>query len=1452
MTDDGRGIAIVGMACTFPGAPDLETFRRNIEGGVDAITDLPPGRWDPVYFDPGSDAPDRIYCRRGGFIGDSVLFDPVPYGIMPIAAQGAEPDQMLALQLVARALEDAGLRPDRDLPSEKTSVILGRGGYPGARMVAGIQHTRAAEQLVEALRSLIPDISAHQLAAVKEEFVAQLGHYGGDTAIGLVPNIAASRIANRFDLHGSAYTVDAACASSLIALDHGVHELLAGRADLIITGGVHLCDDLSFWNIFSRLGALSRSQVARPFDRRADGLLIGEGIGILVLKRLRDAERDGDRVYAVIRGVGTASDGRERSLMLPSVGGQLLALERAWRATGLAPEEIGLLEAHGTGTPNGDQAELLTITRFFGGRFAEMPVLGSVKSMIGHAMPAAGAAGLIKAALALHHGFLPPTLHCEEPHELVAATGFRLLAVGEPWDPARLPRLAAVNAFGFGGINAHVVLSAPPRATGATLTTPSVSGPGATPYPEMYLAAADSADALSEALAAGRSAAATGPHRLVIEDPTPRRRELARDVVRRGKRWNGRNGIWYVPDGGLAAGGGRIAFLYPGVDGQFAPRLADVAAHFGRELPPFHDARDDLVGVSTGIVACGRWLTEILDELGIRPDLAAGHSIGEWSGMAVCGITVEEESDDFVARMVPSLRLDVPGVAFAAVGCGLARAETAIAGLKQIAVSHDNCPHQVILCGIEPSIDEALARLRMAGVMVEKLSFRSGFHSPLFEPYLQSMREIFGGFTLRPASRVPLWSATMVSPYPDEVEAIRALCFDHLTHPVRFRELIERLYDDEGVRVFVQVGMGRLVGFVDDTLKGRPYAAVSAHQEQRSGLGQLRRLVGELWCEGYELRLERVGLRLAPPTSARTRSDSALRLPLALPLIKFRTRLDVRPVGPAGPAVMPEMASVPVLAEFSQIQSDLAAMSAEVLDAWRRRQGGRPNAPVRAALGARRLARRQRYSLAEMPELVDHSFSEQPPGWPVPADSFPVVPMTRSLGTLVELAAELVPELVPVGIERVRALRWIEVEPPLELEHVAEFDGVDRVRIEIGDRLSGEVLMAPAYEPPPSADFWDVGREEVARVTAEQFYNDPEVFMFHGPAYQSVVGVGPIGELGLHGEIRCLPAPGSLLDAVGQLLGYWAAAHVTDDRVVLPFRIDQIRLFGPHPALGTRLACHVRVRELTDVWVRGDLDVHIDGRVWARIRGWEDRRFESDQRLHRVFTVPATNAYASMRPEGYCLAEERWRSTASRYFVARRYLDGDEQTQYAAKVGPAQRAWLLGRIAIKDAIRQLLWARGAGPLYPIELRVHKAADGRPLVSGPWTNDLRVSVAHKETLAVALVAEGADVGIDIERIEPRPADFVRAAFTEAELGLLAHADRDEWLTRAWVAKEAVAKARGTGLQGDPRRFVLSAIDGARLRVDGVWVCTRREGEHIVGWTEHPAIWRLEPGTHSEPE
>jgi acyl transferase domain-containing protein len=535
-------IAIVGMGAVFPGAGDAPSFWRNIRSGTDAITDVPPDRWDPgVYCDPELAGRDRFYCRRGGFLGDLAEFDPAPFGIMPAAVDGTEPDQLLMLRAAAEAIADCGALPGH----ERVGVIIGRGGYltPGVARLDQRVHT--VHQLMAVISDLVPGLTRERLDAVRAAFEQRLGPDQPESAIGLVPNFAASRLANRFDFRGPAYTVDAACASSLVAVDHAVRELASGRCDAVLAGGVHTCHHPTLWSVFTRLRALSPGGHIRPLDASADGTLLSEGTGAVLLKRLADARDAGDRIYAVIKGVGISSDGRATSMMNPLADGQELAIRRAWAAAGLdpvAPDALGLLEAHGTATPVGDRAELTALGRVFGPPGGRPIGIGTVKSMIGHAMPAAGIAGLIKAAFAVHDGVLPPTLHIDEPNPALSATRFEPVTRTRPWEEDPLRR-AAVSAFGFGGINAHVILETDHAQVRARPRRARHTDPGEAILRMAAASAREMAARLdvpdSRLLERAGEEPGEGPCRLAIVAPDARRLELARKVVARATPWRG-------------------------------------------------------------------------------------------------------------------------------------------------------------------------------------------------------------------------------------------------------------------------------------------------------------------------------------------------------------------------------------------------------------------------------------------------------------------------------------------------------------------------------------------------------------------------------------------------------------------------------------------------------------------------------------------------------------------------------------------------------------------------------------------------------------------------------------------------------------------------------------------------------------------------------------------------
>lgn len=1406
-------IAIVGMACVFPKAPDLAAYWHNLRTGVDAITTVPPSRWDPLFYDPASTATDRFYARRGGFIDGLANFDAAAHGLMPIAAKGAEPDQLMALQVAVAALADAGYA-DRTFPRETTGIILGRGNYPGPAIVRLGNMMRGAEQLIATLATLLPDLPPEKLLALKKGYQARCGAYGPDTAIGLVPNLVASRIANRLDLGGSAYTVDAACASTLVAVDQACRELRDGAADMVLAGGVHLCHDVAFWSVFSQLGALSRSDQIRPFHQHADGLLIGEGVGILVLRRLADAEKSNDRIYAVIRGTGVASDGRDVSLLTPQVEGQVLALTRAWKMAGVEPATVGLVEAHGTATPAGDAAELATLVRIFGAaeQGIERVPLGSVKSMIGHAMPAAGAAGLIKAALAVYHGVRPPTLHCDEPNTALQATRFRMIGAAEPWEGST--RRAAVNAFGFGGINAHVILDAPVRAVRSARRARPTPGTSSA-----LVLAADSQEALLAALDAGQRGG-EGTWRLVVLDPTPARLEIARAAVAAGKRRPARDGIFFSPAGLLSAGG-KLAFLFPGVEAAFAPRIEGIAAHF--ELAPPELLAGDLERQGVSVARLNSFLADVAGRMGLVPDAIAGHSIGEWSGMSASGMFANASVDEFTAALDPG-SLQVVPLTYVAVGAGAERIDALFPDLRNVTVSHDNCVHQSILCGPQDAIADVVARLREQRILHEILPFRSGFHSPALVGHVDFYREHLARLQLC-APAIPLWSATTCAPYPADPAAITELFIEHLVKPVRFRELILALYRD-GVRAFVQVGTGSTIAFVDDVLVGKPHCAVSMIATQRDGIDQLRHAAAALYVEGAAVDLPHL---LASPAAATAPASRALPLDLSFPLVHFDAQV-LRAAMPAAPSLV--QAGHPLFAEFDAVMRETIAAQQSVAQAFSTTAAA--PSPVAANINAAP-AEKLVVSVETFPELLDHCLIPQREGWPAIADRAPTAPMTMAIALLMEAAQRFDPRRVAIAVEDIAARTWLYAEPAAELAISCARVGPDKIRVSIDRHFDGTVTMAdrfPAPPPPLAEPLRDAGPYPIPM---DEIYR--ERWLFHGPLYQGIVDIDAFSPEGMRGTLVALPAKGALLDAAGQLAGLWVIMANAEDRMSMPVRIGSIQFFGPEPAPGDRFTCTVWNRSIGRREVRSDFELTRNGVLYARVTAWEGWRFPTGGPIFPVLRQPDKNLLAAPDPEGFVVLHDPGWSSKTIEFLIRRFLSSREIEQMGGVRQVLRRSeWLGGRIAAKDAVRNLLFERGRRSIFPLEIGIGADATGRPRVTGPLAGDIRISIAHKPGIAVAIAREGVDVGIDVEKIEPRNASFTAFAFGDDELRLLPAGDRDEWLTRFWSAKEATGKARGTGLAGNPRGFKVMQVEGERILVDATWVRTRNLGAHVMAWTE----------------
>jgi acyl transferase domain-containing protein/NAD(P)-dependent dehydrogenase (short-subunit alcohol dehydrogenase family) len=452
-------LAIIGIGCLFPKAGDLEAYWANITNRVDAITGVPKTHWRAEdYCAKDSPASEIICASRGGFISP-VQFNPMEFGIPPNAIEAIDTSQLLALMVTQQALKDAGYGSDRDFDRDRVSVILGVTGtlelvLPlGARLGHPIWRKCLKESGVE------DSVAEDAVKRISDSYVS----WQENSFPGLLGNVVAGRVAKTFNLGGTNCVIDAACASSMGALHLAGMELTSGRSDMVITGGVDTFNDIFMYTCFSQTQALSPTGDARPFDITADGTILGEGLGILLLKRLDDARRDQDRIYAVIRGMGTSSDGKGQAIYAPSIAGQTASLTQAYDSAGITSDTIELVEAHGTGTRAGDAAELAALMEVYSSADKDRTwcALGSVKSQIGHTKAAAGVAGIIKAAMALHHKVIPPTIKVTQPPEEISnnRSPFYVNTEKRPWMPKKdHPRRAVVSAFGFGGSNFHCVL----------------------------------------------------------------------------------------------------------------------------------------------------------------------------------------------------------------------------------------------------------------------------------------------------------------------------------------------------------------------------------------------------------------------------------------------------------------------------------------------------------------------------------------------------------------------------------------------------------------------------------------------------------------------------------------------------------------------------------------------------------------------------------------------------------------------------------------------------------------------------------------------------------------------------------------------------------------------------------------------------------------------------------
>ncbi|ANS31104.1 polyketide-type polyunsaturated fatty acid synthase PfaA [Rhodococcus opacus] len=833
-------IAIVGMSGLFPKARNHREYWQNIVDGIDCTEDVPESRWSlDEYYDEDRTAPDKTYSRRGAFLPD-VDFDPLEFGLPPNQLEVTSTMQTLSLGVARDLLTDAGAPDSTWYDPSRTGVVLGiTGPVPLMHPLAARLSTPVLKEVARSCG--LSDTDANVLA---DKFVTAFAPWEENSFPGLLANVVAGRIANRFGLGGINCTVDAACAASLAAMRTAIAELLDGRADTMITGGVDTENSIFIYMCFSKVGALSPTGRISPFSDQANGTLLGEGISMLALRRLEDAERDGNRIYAVIKGLGSSSDGRSKSIYAPRAEGQRVALDRAYTDADCSPASVELFEAHATGTAVGDRTELTAL----GGLLADssdehrFAALGSVKSQIGHTKGAAGTASVMKLALGLYHRVLPGTINVDKPNPAIdtAAAPYYINTRTRPWirDPQRPVRRAAASAMGFGGTNFHVVLEehANPAADRRTLHT----------APTAHLWHAPDVTTLTDLVRSRPSQDGgqipTDHVRIgfvsLDDDNETHLRELAADQLAKNpdaKAWNHPEGIFYRA---AAQPDLRIGALFSGQGSQYVdmgtaavlanPLVADTfdranAAFAGEPQrlgavvfpPPVFDDSDrdtqeallrrtEFAQPAIGALSAGQF--RALTELGFHADGYLGHSFGELTALWAAGSLT---TDDFftLARARGRAMAPQPGAetgTMLAVAATRDDVDTLIADLDDVWVCNHNAADQIVVGGGAEAVAAFARTCADRGFATRELPVSAAFHTPYvghavaaFEPAVAEVR--IG----EPAA--PVYANSPGAHYGTDIDTNRATLVGQLLQPVEFVTALDSMRQ-AGCTVFVEFG----------------------------------------------------------------------------------------------------------------------------------------------------------------------------------------------------------------------------------------------------------------------------------------------------------------------------------------------------------------------------------------------------------------------------------------------------------------------------------------------------------------------------------------------------------------------------------------------------------------------------------------------------------------------
>ncbi|MCD6585642.1 MAG: acyltransferase domain-containing protein, partial [Desulfobacteraceae bacterium] len=898
-------VAVIGIGCLFPGSKDKKGYWQDITTGRDMVREVPPSHFlIDHYFDPDPLVPDKTYCRKGAFL-DPIEFDPMAFGIPPKNLAATDTSQLLSLLVAQQVLNDAFPEQLKNMDRSRIGVIMGVAA--GLELLGEMANRLVKPNWVKGMREA--GLPEDEVEDICKRIMATHAPWNESTFPGLLGNVVTGRISNYFDLGGINCTSDAACASSFSALSQGINELYTETSDVVLVGGADTNNDSFLFVSFSKTPALSPTHDCRPFSEKADGMVLGEGVGMLAIKRLDDAERDGDRIYAVIRGVGASSDGKGSSIYAPCSQGQAHALRRCYEAASYSPETVELVEGHGTATKPGDKAEIEALKTVFGDETLRQNkqwcALGSVKSQIGHTKSAAATAGIIKAVMGLHHKVLPPTIKVEQPNPSmkIKESPFYVNTECRPWvrDDAH-PRRASVSSFGFGGTNFHVTVEeykGPGKAAWRLRNVPS----------ELVVLGAENAKGLEDlcrdmakdldtkgvltylARTSQESFDSSCSARLAVIATDEKDLETKLNYVAKTLSEKPNSGF-SLPNGLFCtvekADPGDIAFLFPGqgtsgcldmgkdLAMQFSDAMDvwDFSASFDRKrgskeplhkvvypMPVFNEedkkAQNNKLALTEwaqpAVMTTSMSMSAILKGLGIQPDCVGGHSLGEISALYDAGVLDMESLFNVCFKrgeLMARARAGENHGTMTAALCDPGKAQDILDSVgNAIIIANHNSPSQIVFSGPVPDMEVVEEALTKEKIKFRRLPVSAAFHSSIMNEACAPFLAYIKGLDFKKA-KMPVYSNISGKPHLNEPDKIRDALAKQIISPVQFVKEIDEMYA-AGVRTFIEVGSGCvLTNCVAKILENKPHAAINMDTKKEHGVTSLWKALARLIIAG--------------------------------------------------------------------------------------------------------------------------------------------------------------------------------------------------------------------------------------------------------------------------------------------------------------------------------------------------------------------------------------------------------------------------------------------------------------------------------------------------------------------------------------------------------------------------------------------------------------------------